>query len=43
MMTAASLCAIGRSASRRDGLRAKEWGKHILLTENRQALLPILV
>jgi yecA family protein len=25
------------------GLRAKEWGKHILLTEHRQALLPILV
>jgi yecA family protein len=25
------------------GLRAKEWGKHILLTEHRQALAPILV
>ena len=25
------------------GLRAKEWGKHILLTEHRQALVPILV
>jgi yecA family protein len=25
------------------GLRAKEWGKHVLLTEHRQALLPILL
>jgi yecA family protein len=25
------------------GLRAKKWGKHILLTEHRQALAPILV
>jgi len=25
------------------GLRATEWGKHILLTEHRQALVPILV
>jgi yecA family protein len=25
------------------GLRAKEWGKHILLTEHRQALVPILL
>jgi yecA family protein len=25
------------------GLRAKEWGKHILLTEHRQVLVPILV
>ena len=25
------------------GLRAKEWGKHILLTHHRQALVPILV
>lgn len=25
------------------GLRAKEWGNHILLTEHRQALAPILV
>ena len=25
------------------GLRAKEWGKHILLTEQRRALVPILV
>jgi hypothetical protein len=25
------------------GLRAKEWSEHILLTEHRQALVPILV
>ena len=25
------------------GLRAKEWGKHVLLTEHRQALIPILL
>ena len=24
-------------------MRAKEWGKHILLTEHRQALVPILL